>query len=163
MRGAQRPGKVRWTRPFLQPLRPLTNEAAWQTFVDIAEDGHNNEDVNQLLCLTDNMPLALDLIAHMVHQEGCSNVLSRWETEKTALLSSGHDRRSSLDASVALSLTSPRMSSTPAAKDLLSLLSILPDGLSDIELLQSKLSIENVLRCKATLLGTSLAYIDEKK
>ncbi|KAJ7493536.1 hypothetical protein FB451DRAFT_1077291, partial [Mycena latifolia] len=165
MRGAERPAKVRWTRPFLQPLKPLANDAAWQTFVDIADDSHKTEDINQLLQLADNMPLAVDLVAHLVDSEpeGCTNVLSRWETEKTSLLSTGHDRKSSLDASIALSLSSSRMKSSPGAKDLLSLLSILPDGLSDIELLQSKLSIQDILRCKATLLGTSLAYLDDNR
>ncbi|KAJ7493525.1 P-loop containing nucleoside triphosphate hydrolase protein, partial [Mycena latifolia] len=163
IRGAQRPAKVRWTCPFLQPLKPLADEAAWQTFVDIAEDSHSNEDINQVLQLTDNMPLAVDLIAHLVDAEGCPNVLSRWETEKTSLLSKGHDKRSSLDKSIALSLSSSQMNSGPGAKNLLSLLSILPDGLSDVELLQSKLSIKDILGCKATLLGTSLAYIDENR
>jgi hypothetical protein len=46
---------------------------------------------------------------------------------------------------------------------LLSLLSILPDGLSDIELLQIKLPLQDVLTCKAVLLSTSLAYIDGMK
>ncbi|KAJ7464043.1 P-loop containing nucleoside triphosphate hydrolase protein, partial [Mycena latifolia] len=163
MRGAERPGKVRWTRPFLQPLKPLPDGAAWQTFIDIAEDYHKSEDIARVLQLTDNLPLAVDLLAHLVDAEGCSNVLSRWETEKTSLLSTGHDRRSSLDESIALSISSSRMNLVPGAKDLLSLLSILPDGLSDIELLHSKLSVKDVLGCKATLLGTSLAYLDNNK
>jgi hypothetical protein len=45
----------------------------------------------------------------------------------------------------------------------LSLLSILPDGLSDVELTQSGLPIPNILACKAKLLATSLAYQDDKK
>ncbi|KAJ7082787.1 hypothetical protein C8R44DRAFT_528445, partial [Mycena epipterygia] len=147
MRGAERPAKVRWTRPFLQPLKPLSDDAAYQTFIDIAEDFHNKEDITKLLSLTDNMPLA--------------DVLARWETEKTSLLSDGHDRRSNLDMSITISLSSPRLSS--GARDLLSLLSILPDGLSNAELLQSKLSIQNILECRSTLLRTSLAYEDDRK
>ncbi|KAJ7431913.1 P-loop containing nucleoside triphosphate hydrolase protein, partial [Mycena latifolia] len=163
MRGAERPAKVRWTRPFLQPLKPLTKDAAWQTFVDIAEDYHDTEQINQVLNLTDNLPLAVELIAHLVSFDGCSNVLDNWKREKTSLLSKGHDKRSSLDSSIALSLSSSRMNSTPGAKALLSLLSISPDGLSDTELLQSKLTIPDILRCKTTLLGTSLAYLDDHK
>ncbi|KAJ7821796.1 hypothetical protein B0H13DRAFT_1920532 [Mycena leptocephala] len=37
MRGAERPTKVAWSRPFLQPLKPMEHEAAWQTFIDIAD------------------------------------------------------------------------------------------------------------------------------
>ncbi|KAJ7146664.1 hypothetical protein C8R44DRAFT_845711 [Mycena epipterygia] len=161
MRGAERPAKVHWTRPFLQPLQPLSNDAALQTFFDIAEDFHSTEHITQLLSLTDNMPLAVDLIAHLVDHEGCEDVLTRWGTEKTSLLSHGHDRRSNLDISITISLSSPRLSS--GAKDLLSLLSILPDGLSDAELLQTKLSIVNILECRSMLLRTSLAYEDDRK
>ncbi|KAJ7131112.1 hypothetical protein C8R44DRAFT_731378 [Mycena epipterygia] len=140
MRGAERPAK---------------------TFIEIADDCHDPKDINQLLQLTDNMPLAVDLIAHLVDYEGCSNVLARWKTEKTSLLSTGYDKQSSLDASIIMSLGSPRM--TPGAKDLLSLLSILPDGLSDAELVQSELPIQDLLGCQATLLRTSLAYSDDKQ
>ncbi|KAJ7493994.1 hypothetical protein FB451DRAFT_1491588 [Mycena latifolia] len=146
---------------LIQADYPGPYDAAWQTFIDIAEDCHENEDINHLLRLTNNMPLAVDLIAHLASYEGCSNVLSRWQTEGTSLLSKGHDKGSSLDASITLSLSSPRMESRPGARDLLSLLSILPDGLSDAELFQCKLSIRDIMGCKATLLGTSLAYIDD--
>ncbi|KAJ6603342.1 P-loop containing nucleoside triphosphate hydrolase protein, partial [Mycena vulgaris] len=158
MRGAERPAKVRWTHPFLPPLQPLTDEAARQTFLDIADDFHNPNEVTQVLQLTDNMPLAVDLIAHLVDYEGCTNVLIRWGTEKTALLSQGYDRRSNLNASITMSLSSPRITSLPGAKDLLSLLSILPDGLSDVQVFQSRFPIEDILACKSALLGTGLAY-----
>ncbi|KAJ6541015.1 hypothetical protein DFH09DRAFT_1174939 [Mycena vulgaris] len=163
MRGAERPAKVRWTRPFLLPLSPLTDDAARQTFIDIADDFHDNEEVNELLRLTDNMPLAVDLIAHLVDHEGCPNILARWKTEKTLLLSEGSDKRSSLDASIRVSLSSPRMKALPGARDLLSLLAILPDGLADVELLQSSLPIQDLLGCKTLLLSTSLAYVDDRR
>ncbi|KAJ7482455.1 P-loop containing nucleoside triphosphate hydrolase protein, partial [Mycena latifolia] len=162
MRGAEWPSKVHWTRPFLAPLKPLSDVAARDTFFAIAEDVHDSKDVNEVLLLTDNMPLAVDLMAHAVDVEGsCSAVLARWKSEKTSLLSSGNDRKFNLDTSITISLSSSRMST--GAKDLLSLLSILPDGLSDIELAQSKLSINDIMTCKATLLATSLAYIDDKR
>ncbi|KAJ7102934.1 hypothetical protein C8R44DRAFT_746900 [Mycena epipterygia] len=142
MRGAERPAK---------------------TFIEIADDFHDSKDIDQLLQLTDNMPLAVNPIAHLVDYECCSDVLLCWETEKTALLSSGNDKRSSLDASIDVSLASPHMMSSPGAKDLLSLLSILPDGLSDIELFQCNLPIQNIMGCRAILLGTSLAYYDDKQ
>ncbi|KAJ7815133.1 hypothetical protein B0H13DRAFT_1924375 [Mycena leptocephala] len=161
MRGAERPAKVRWTRPFLLPLKPLSDDAARQTFMDITDHSLNDEDMKQLLQLTDNMPLAVDLIAHLADYEGCANVLARWEREKTSMVSAGNDRKSDLDASIRLSLSSPRI--TSGAQDLLSLLSILPDGLSDPELLHSDLPVQDIRTCKATLLATSLAYIDNKQ
>ncbi|KAJ7310709.1 hypothetical protein DFH08DRAFT_823081 [Mycena albidolilacea] len=140
MRGAERPAK---------------------TFMDITDNIYAIEDINQLLQFTDNMPPAVDLTAHLVDCEGLSNVLTRWENEKTALLSMGYDRKSNLDTSISLSVSSPRI--TPDSKELLSLLSILPNGLSDAELVQSKLPISHVLRCKAALQATSLAYQDSNK
>ncbi|KAJ7114026.1 hypothetical protein C8R44DRAFT_740886 [Mycena epipterygia] len=149
---------------FLSSLTDVSHlalMATHQTFVAIAEDFHDNKDITTLLSLTNNMPLAVDLMAHLVDQEGCGDVLARWETEKTSLLSEGHDKRSNLDISITISLSSPRLSC--GAKDLLSLLSILPDGLSDAELLQSKLPIKNILECRSMLLRTSLAYEDDRK
>ncbi|KAJ7711880.1 P-loop containing nucleoside triphosphate hydrolase protein, partial [Mycena metata] len=163
MRGGERPAKVQWTRPFLQPLIPLVQHAARQTFEAIADDVHNAEDVEKILLLTGNVPLVIDLVSHLVASDGCFNVLSRWEEEATAMISQGHDRRSNLDLSISLSLTSPRMKSVPHSRDLLSLLSMLPDGLSDLELQQSKLPIDNILTCKAALIRTSLAYQDKQK
>ncbi|KAJ7433055.1 P-loop containing nucleoside triphosphate hydrolase protein, partial [Mycena latifolia] len=162
MRGAEWPAKVQWTHPFLAPLKPLSDVAAQDTFFAIADDMYDSKGVNEVLSLTDSMPLAVDLIAHVVDFEGsCSAVLARWKSEGTSLLSAGNDRKSNLDTSITISLSSSRMST--GAKNLLSLLSILPDGLSDVELVQSRLSIQDVMTCKATLLATSLAYMDDKR
>ncbi|KAF7354536.1 AAA domain-containing protein [Mycena sanguinolenta] len=163
MRGVEHPAKVRWTRPFLPPLAPLSLEAAQKMFRDIAEDYHDPEDIDQLLKFTDNMPLAVDLMAHLVAFEGCSLVLARLQSEKTSVLSEGADKRSNLDTSIALSLSSPRLTVQTGAMDLLQLLSILPDGLSDVELIQSNLVIPQIRACKSVLIGTSLAYLDNKK
>ncbi|KAJ7802725.1 P-loop containing nucleoside triphosphate hydrolase protein [Mycena leptocephala] len=126
MRGAERPAKVAWTHPFLPALKPLEQAAARQTFIDIADNRHDPIEVDKVLSLTDNMPLAINLVAHLVDSEGCSHTQS-------------------------------------PLKDLLSLLSMLPDGLSDVELVQSKPPIDNILGCKAALIRTSLAYSDEHK
>jgi hypothetical protein len=137
MRGAERPAKVRWTHPFLVPLKPLEQHAARQTFLDIADDKHDPEEVDKILPLTGHMPLAINLLAHLADSEGCSSVLLHWEDKKTSLISEGYDKGSNLDLSISISLSSPRLKTLPHAQDLLSLLSILPDGLSDVELVQS--------------------------
>ncbi|KAJ6478454.1 hypothetical protein DFH09DRAFT_1292851 [Mycena vulgaris] len=133
------------------------------TFIDIADDCHDSDDIDKVLLLTDNMPLAIDLMAHLVESEGCPNVLARWEEEKTSVISNGYDKRSNLDLSISMSLSSPRITSVPHCQELLSLLSMLPDGLSDIELVESKLPIKDILTCKAALLSTSLAYSDDHR
>ncbi|KAJ7810457.1 hypothetical protein B0H14DRAFT_2863630 [Mycena olivaceomarginata] len=161
MRGAEHPQKIKWTRPFLQPLTPLSNAAAWQVFAEIAEDQHELGKVQELLDITGNLPLAVSLMANVVGYEGCDRTLSRWNVENTHLLSNGYDQRSSLDISIMLSYSSSRM--TCGAQELLSLLSMLPDGLSDADLVQSNLPLENILSCKSTLIKVSLAYVDNTK
>ncbi|KAJ7081153.1 hypothetical protein B0H15DRAFT_855190, partial [Mycena belliarum] len=159
MRGAERPDRVKWTRPFLQPLRPLDDDAALKTFLDIADDNLEERTVRELLDLTGGLPLAVNLIANVVSYEGCDTTLERWKTERTRVLSDGYDKKSSLDISIMLSFTGTRM--THDAQALLSILSLLPDGLADAELLQSHLPIPNVLAAKATLLRTALAYVGQ--
>ncbi|KAJ7740808.1 hypothetical protein B0H16DRAFT_1209268, partial [Mycena metata] len=176
MRGSERPGQVCWTRPFLQPLQPLSDKASQQIFEEITDESHPSKEMTQLLAFTENMPLAVDLMAHLLGlskltdriinpiMAAChiptNNVLARWKIEKTAVLSAGYDRTSNLDASIALSCSSPRI--TPGAKELLRLLSILPDGLSDAELTQSNLPISDIQSCKSVLIATSMAYKDTK-
>ncbi|KAJ7328091.1 hypothetical protein DFH08DRAFT_816254 [Mycena albidolilacea] len=161
MRGAERPGKVHWTHPFLPLLKPVDEVAAHLIFMDISDSGHDLGEVNKILALTDNMPLAISLLAHLADSEGCSNVLSRWQKEKTSVISDGFDKRSNLDLSISLSLSSPRIHSLPQSQELLSLLSMLPDGLLDMDLIRSKLPLADILRCKTALKATALAYSDE--
>jgi hypothetical protein len=52
------------------------------------------------------------------------------------------------------------MSSSPHAKDLLSLLASLPDGITVKELIASKVPIPEVTYCVVCLIRTSLAYVD---
>ncbi|KAJ7677296.1 hypothetical protein B0H14DRAFT_2552756, partial [Mycena olivaceomarginata] len=163
MRGAEHPAKVLWTRPFLRALQPLDQEAARLTFTDIADSGHSQEEVDQILSLTGNMPLAISLLAHLADTEGCSSVLSHWENKRTSLISEGFDKRSNLDLSISLSLSSPHIQLLPHSQELLSLLSMLPDGLTDADLIQSKLPLEDILKCKTALKSTALAYSDEHK
>ncbi|KAJ6473961.1 P-loop containing nucleoside triphosphate hydrolase protein, partial [Mycena vitilis] len=163
MRGAERPAKVAWSHPFLPLLRPLEQYSARQMFIDIADDRHNPGEIDQVLALTDNMPLAISLLANIADSEGCPTVLSRWEEEKTSMISHGWDRKSNLDLSISLSLSSPRLQLFPHTQKLLSLLSILPNGLSHVELVQSKIPVAHILGCKAVLVGTSLAYLDSTK
>ncbi|KAJ7279991.1 hypothetical protein C8J57DRAFT_1220518 [Mycena rebaudengoi] len=129
------------------------------TFLDEADDFHEEDSVKNLLDLTGNLPLAVSLIASVASYEGCDKALLRWKTESTRMLSDGYDQRSSLGISIMLSFTSSRM--TTGAQELLSALSMLPDGLTASELVQTQLAIPDILECRATLLQTSLAFVDK--
>ncbi|KAJ7025633.1 hypothetical protein C8F04DRAFT_131623 [Mycena alexandri] len=163
MRGAERPASVKWSRPFLPQLKPLTAHAARQTFIDIADEPAGPVEDTALAGLleaTGNLPLAISLMANVASYEGYIAALSRWEAERTKLISEGNDKRSNLEKSILVSVNSHRLSATPNAKRLLGLLSILPDGTSDVELTQSGIPIPDILHIKSLLLGTSLAYLD---
>ncbi|KAJ7289285.1 hypothetical protein C8J57DRAFT_1459327 [Mycena rebaudengoi] len=122
LRGAERPAKVKWNRPFLAPLKPLSTEAALLTFFEVADDGHDDDSVKELLELTGNLPLAPGHIDYAVLHEFT------------------HD---------------------PGAQELLRILSILPDGLTDTDLVQANLPIIDILACKATLIRTALAFVGQ--
>jgi hypothetical protein len=152
MRGAERPGKVQWNRPFLRPLAPLTAVAARQTFIDIADEVHDDSEVAKLLDLTDNVPLAVQLVATIAANEGCEATLARWKSESTALLSDGFDKRSNSEVSIMLS--------SPHAENLLRLMSLLSDGIFDADSMQRQLPIPDIFKYKTKLVRTSLAYVD---
>ncbi|KAJ7456179.1 P-loop containing nucleoside triphosphate hydrolase protein [Mycena latifolia] len=107
MRGAERPGNVKWTHPFLPPLKPLAQEAARKAFIEIVDDGYSAKEIDKILSVTDNMPLAIDLIAHLVDYEGLASVMLRWETERTSLLSDGHNKGSNLELLISVLARSP--------------------------------------------------------
>ncbi|KAJ7272234.1 P-loop containing nucleoside triphosphate hydrolase protein, partial [Mycena rebaudengoi] len=159
LRGAERPSKVKWTRPFVAPLEPLSNVAARQTFIEVADNDHDDASIKELLELTGNLPLAVSLIVSVAGSEGCAKALFRWKLESTQMLSEGYDQRSSLGISIMLSYTSSRM--TAGAQQLLSILSMLPDGLADADLVRVKLPIPDILACKTILIQTALAFIDQ--
>ncbi|KAJ7699337.1 hypothetical protein B0H17DRAFT_1328325 [Mycena rosella] len=163
MRGQERPLKIRWTRPFIPPLKPLSSDAARKTFLDIS-DADGDEDaphVAELLALTENLPLAVTLMATVASFDGCEPVLARWKTENISLLSDGFNKETNLETSVRISLSSPRMTSSPAALQLLSVLSLLPDGILDVDLVECP--IPDLPRSKTTLLRTALAYEDAER
>jgi hypothetical protein len=117
-------------------------------FFDLAEEPPNGEEaaLHELLELSGSLPLTVSLMANVVSFEGYSGALSRWHDENTTLLSNGYNKSSNLEKSILLSLNGPRMSS-PHAKYLLSLLSLLPDGITVKELLAAGVPIPQVAQC----------------
>ncbi|KAF8183213.1 hypothetical protein K438DRAFT_1975087 [Mycena galopus ATCC 62051] len=101
-------------------------------------------------------------MANIASFEGYSGALLRWQIENITLLSDGHDKQSNLEKSITLSLTSPRVSSSPHAKNLLSLLSLLPDGIKAENPIAGHVPIPDVRSAQALLIGTSLAYLNPK-
>ncbi|KAJ7100519.1 hypothetical protein C8R44DRAFT_810033 [Mycena epipterygia] len=160
MRGTERPSQIQWSRPFLPVLSTLSSSAARETFRDIADDSvERDEEVDELLAYTDNLPLAVTLMASLVSWEGRKSIIERWKAQGTSILSEGADRWNNLNKSIAMSLSSPRFRSTPEAGDLLALLAMLPDGTSLTTLDQMIPSVPTILKCITTLRRTALVYV----
>ncbi|KAJ7573741.1 hypothetical protein C8J56DRAFT_902977 [Mycena floridula] len=148
MRGAERPAQVQWTRPFLPTLGRISRKAAQQTFVEISDADETDLQLEELLLLMD-----------VAQAEGCATTLARWKTESTALLSEGINKQNNLEKSIEVSLHSTRFKSMPHAKELLSILSYLPDGVTSSEFTQIHLPSINFNHCRSILCRTSLAYV----
>ncbi|KAJ7154507.1 hypothetical protein C8R46DRAFT_1196838 [Mycena filopes] len=160
MRGVERPNKIKWTRPFLPALTPLTADAAKSTFLDITDEDADKKIVDKLLALTDHLPLAISLMANLASFDGCESVLERWNSETTSLLSDGADKLSNLDKSIMISVSSPRMVSNANALKILSIMALLPDGVSRADLDDMVLPLPDVPRCITTLMRCALSYLD---
>ncbi|KAJ7769694.1 hypothetical protein DFH07DRAFT_806722 [Mycena maculata] len=135
MRGTQRPApSAGWSMPFLPPLRSLHFADAADVFRQIS--GKMDDFAEQMIKEVDCIPLAVTLLGHMVQEgnETTASLAKRWTKERTALIETGgEDRSSKLDTSIECSISSPRMLADPSATDILALLSILPDGLPNRE------------------------------
>ncbi|EJD47499.1 hypothetical protein AURDEDRAFT_163367 [Auricularia subglabra TFB-10046 SS5] len=163
LRGAERPQGLRWTRPFLPPLSPLVDAAAEQVFLTISGIPDTSALVGDLLQRLGNLPLAIVLMANLAQSESGETLLRRWNSLHTSMLtrSDGRTRLTSLDASISLSLQSPRMLAVPGAGRLLGILSLLPCGVVDTDV--HLWSMNNTKKSLSTLLQTSLASLDSDR
>lgn len=166
MRGTERPLGTLWTSPQLKPLAPLQPAASLQVFLSLSgltDSAGSLDSIEKLLRKLDNIPLAVQLLANAAQAEHPDALLQRWGEEGIKLLDRGTThRRTSLDVSIQLSLESPRMKHVPHAVEMLSLLSILPDGLAEDTEAFRRLTrnIPKAMKCIATLRQTTLAYLE---
>ncbi|KIJ28670.1 hypothetical protein M422DRAFT_270072, partial [Sphaerobolus stellatus SS14] len=130
IRGNQRPNRVTWPQPLLKPLPGLKIESSLQTFANIVGLQPDNN-MQMLLAEVEGIPLAITLISYLIRDNMESPVAlwQRWQQEKSRVLETGQDKDSSLTISISLSFDGPRM--TDHSRELLWLLSFLPDGFSN--------------------------------
>lgn len=128
MRGTERPARTLWTRPTLAPLKTLTQDAAQVTWEHIAD--HYDDFAEKLIMAVDCVPLAVNLLAHLAQATSSTLLWQEWNEKCIQLIQRGHtDRLSNLEYSIQLSIDSERMRCNPFAKDLLGILSLIPDGI----------------------------------
>jgi tetratricopeptide (TPR) repeat protein len=128
MRGTERPAETKWTQPFLGPLRTLSYDAAENIWKEI--NGHYDTFTENLLKAVDCVPLAVNLLAHQGQVMPSKLLWEEWNKKNTKLIKRGQMHKlSDLEYSIQLSIDSQRMKACPSAKDLLGVLSMLPDGM----------------------------------
>ncbi|KAI0297525.1 hypothetical protein B0F90DRAFT_1952931, partial [Multifurca ochricompacta] len=128
MRGTMRPAQTHWTQPPLAPLKTLSRDAAkgvWEQIVD-----NYDESAEDLIKAVDYVPLAVSLLAHLAQATLPALLLKEWNKKQTKLIQMGQSHKlSNLEYSIQLSIDSGSMKANPSAKDLLGILSMLPDGI----------------------------------
>ncbi|KZO96436.1 TPR-like protein [Calocera viscosa TUFC12733] len=156
MRGAVRPAGVDWAETCADPLTPLSHDAARQLWMSIARRRDHN--VDQLLNRLDGLPLAITLLAHQGQLVSPTDLLEAYESERTALVETdGGDRLTSLDVSIRLSINSHTMSQNPNAAQLLSLLCLLPEGVTISDLPKILPTVQGTRKSALALVAVALA------
>jgi tetratricopeptide (TPR) repeat protein len=164
MRGAERPARTHWTQPFLEPLETLGHDAAKEIWQAISE---NYDDFSEkLIEAVDYVPLAVDLLSHLSQVTLPELLWEEWNSKWTKAIQTGQEHRlSNLEYSIQLSVNSGRMKANPSAKNMLGVLSMLPDGLHVKQLGKFKgmLVDLDVTLCLQTLLQCSLIKLTTKR
>ena len=133
-RGTARPAGLRW-RDFTM-LSPLPLADARRLFLAVAGTGFATDPhLDGLLTELDGVPLAVELMGYAAQgQPALDEVAERWQAERTGMLQrmGGASRELSVAVSVETSIASPLM--TTPARRLLTLLGVLPDGITHEDL-----------------------------
>ncbi len=128
MRGTVRPAQTLWTMPFLPPLMTLDSNAARQVWEHTADN--YDEFAKELINAVDYVPLAVSLLAHLAQATSPQFLLEQWNSRQTGFIYTGQaNRQLNLEYSIQISIDSGRMRANPSAKELLGVLSMLPDGM----------------------------------
>jgi hypothetical protein len=130
LRRGHQPGGVAWRAPV--EIRPLGPADSRRVFLAVAGSKHAADPrLGNLLSALDGVPLAIELLAYPAQAEpDLDGLWQRWQIERTALLrrGAGDHRLLNLAVSLELSIQGPDM--TDAARRLLALLGLLPDGIA---------------------------------
>jgi hypothetical protein len=135
IRSQQRPYGPAWREPSLS-VTPLNSADSRKVFLAIAGERHaTDRHLADLLGALDGIPLAIELLAHAAEAEpNLEGLWRRWQQERVALLrrADGSTRLVNAAVSFELSIAGPRM--TDEARQLLSVMAVLPDGIGYADL-----------------------------
>ncbi|KAI0058172.1 TPR-like protein [Artomyces pyxidatus] len=161
LRGTEYPASTLWTKSPLDVIKPLDFDSAMQTFETISDK--SDDYTAKLVEAVDCIPLAVNLLAHLAQIETTASLWKRWEKVHTSMIKRrDRNRATNLDYSIMLSLESPRMSANPSAVSLLSILSMLPDGVQSLRLPDFQDAYDgkiDVVDALTTLKQNALVYV----
>ena len=160
MRGTVRPAQTQWTMPLLPPLTTLDYDAAKRVWKHTTD----NYDVfaEELIKAVDYVPLAVSLLAHLAQATSPQLLLKEWNEKYTEFIYTNQaNKQSNVESSIQVSLNSGRMRANPCAKELLGILSMLPDGIHMQQIERFKKLFEgiNILSSLRTLQECSLISV----
>ena len=164
MRGVERPARTQWTQPLLKPLETLDHDAAKEIWQAIA--GNYDSFSEKLIEAVDHVPLAINLLSHLSQVMPPALLWKEWNSKQTKSIQTGQGHRlSNLEYSIQLSINSGRMKANLSAKNLLGVLSILPDGLhlKHLNKFDDILVDLDITSCLQTLLRCSLIKLNEER
>ncbi|KAF8068749.1 hypothetical protein FPV67DRAFT_1652208 [Lyophyllum atratum] len=162
IRGSQHPPGVSWSQ-LLPPLKPVDLGSAVEIFSAIAHK--KDEYTVKLIQAVDCVPLAVTLLGNLAAVDGETSeaLWRRWCDENIAMVESGDGRLNSLDCSIQISLSSPRIRRDPDALNLLSVIALLPDGVTSETAFFLEGGIPGILHTKkgiSTLRQNALISVD---
>jgi len=160
VQGSQKPSTIQWSKVL--PLEPVDGKSTLAIFKAISHK--EDEYLTGLLHTVDCVPLAVTLMANLASVDGQTPeaLWSCWR-DTNVLMVEKEPRLSKLEISVEVSLSSPRMRHNPSAAAFLSLLALLPDGMSPNTLHFCITGLYNVISVKkaiSTLRQNALVYED---
>ena len=164
MRGAERPAQTQWTQPFLKPLETLGPDSAKEIWQAIA--GNYDQFSEKLIEAVDYVPLAIDLLSHISQVTPSELLWEEWNSKQMRAIQKGQENRLlNLEYSIQLSLNSGRMRANPSSRNLLGVLSMLPDGLHIKQLSNFRAMFVDidVISCLQTLLQCGLIMLIKER
>ena len=168
-RGTELPQIFQWTNEATAVLEPFSLEAALQTFQDKAARQLPDEEIqlaSQLLNAVDRMPLAVSLLGQLARRgNSVSELLVRWNRERTSLpRTHGAGRINNVEVSIQLSIKMLLAADdTRESLHLLSLCSMLPDGLRQSVFEQLRPHFKYIDRARDTLLVYALISLESDR
>jgi len=168
-RGTDLPQSVDWSNTNNAVLEPFSIESAMHTFEDRAGRSFVGVDQNiamRLLVAVDRMPLAASLLGQLVRRGNLvSELLERWNREHTSLLRThGHGRINNIEVSIELSIQLLRAADdSNESLRLLSLCSMLPDGLHAVVFERLRPNFMHIDRARDALSAYALASLSDDR